>query len=188
MQRLGLIGFWMWWGVWTMASACVLCQPSVVVQVFWIYAGVCTSHGLQGSHTVRGCHRDSFQLGMKSKSRGSTRSRVEQFPEARNTVRQKTQVMHGWNMCEGDTETRPFIYRDSLRQGWAEQIWHTDTVVILSSITYTWERGNREHTWHSGNPQRSSWGVPTVSANIQLSETESESRVHKTGRRSGIEM
>ena len=24
------------------------------------------------------------------------------------------------------------IYRDTLRQGWAEQMWHTDTVVILS--------------------------------------------------------
>ena len=68
--------------------------------------------------------------------------------------------------CEGNTETRPLVYRDSLRQGQAKQMWHTDTVVILSSIIYTWERGNREHTWHSGNPQRSSWGVPTVSATI----------------------
>ena len=67
---------------------------------------------------------------------------------------------------EGDTEMRPLVYRDSLRQGQAEQMWHTDTVVILSSITYPWERGDREHTWHNGNPQRSSWGVPTVSANI----------------------
>ena len=82
--------------------------------------------------------------------------------------------------CEGNTETRPLVYRDSLRQGQAEQMWHTDKVVILSSITYTWERDNREHTWHSGNPQRSSWGVPTVSATIQLSEMESESRVRKT--------
>ena len=52
------------------------------------------------------------------------------------------------------------------KTGGAEQMWHTDTVVILSSITYTWERGDREHTWHNGNPQRSSWGVPTMSATI----------------------
>jgi len=68
--------------------------------------------------------------------------------------------------CEGDTETRPLVYEDTLRQGQAEQMWHTDTVVILSSIAYTWKRDDREHTWHSGNPQRSSWGVPTVSATI----------------------
>ena len=50
MQRWGLVGFQMQWGVWTMASACVLCWPSVVVQVFRIYSGICTSHGLQESH------------------------------------------------------------------------------------------------------------------------------------------
>ena len=29
------------------------------------------------------------------------------------------------------TQTRPLIYRDTLRQGQAKQMWHTDTVVIL---------------------------------------------------------
>ena len=33
--------------------------------------------------------------------------------------------------CEGDIEMRPLIYRDTLRQGQAEQMWHIDTVVIL---------------------------------------------------------
>ena len=33
--------------------------------------------------------------------------------------------------------------------------------------------------WHSGNPQRSSWGLPTMSATIQLSETESKIWEHK---------
>ena len=78
-----------------MASACVLCQPSVTVQVFRIYAGVCASHGFQGSHRVGGCPGNSFLLGVKSKSRGM---RVEQFPEAGNTVRWKTQVACRWRM------------------------------------------------------------------------------------------
>ena len=72
-----------------MASAHALHWPSVTVQVFQIYAGICTSHGLQGSHRVVGYHGNSFQVGMKLKGRGL---RVEQFPEARNIERQKTQV------------------------------------------------------------------------------------------------
>ena len=36
--------------------------------------------------------------------------------------------------CEGDTEMRPLVYRDTLTQGQVEQMSHTDTVVILSSI------------------------------------------------------
>ena len=78
-----------------MASACALCQPSVVVQVFQIYAGVCTSHRSQGSRRVSGCHRNSFWFGVKSKSRGM---RVEQFLEAGNTARRKTQVARRWRM------------------------------------------------------------------------------------------
>ena len=78
-----------------MASACVLHWPSVVVQVFRIYAGICTSHRLQGSRRVVGYHRNSFQVGVKSKGRGS---RVKQFPEARNIERRKTQVAHGYRM------------------------------------------------------------------------------------------
>ena len=63
-------------------------------------------------------------------------------------VRRGWQQWHVEGRCEGDTEMGPLVivYRDSLRQGRAEQIQHTDTVVILSSITYTWERGDREHT------------------------------------------
>ena len=38
-----------------MASARVLHQPSVAVQVFQIYAGICASHGSQGSCRVEGC-------------------------------------------------------------------------------------------------------------------------------------
>ena len=75
-----------------MASACALCWPSVMVQVFQIYAGICTSHRLQGSHRVIGYCGNSFQVGVKSKVRGS---RVKQFLEARNIERQKTQVEHG---------------------------------------------------------------------------------------------
>ena len=45
------------------------------------------------------------------------------------------------------TEMRPLVYRDTLRQGWDQ----TDVM-----------------HWHSGNPQRSSWRVPTVSATIYL--------------------
>ena len=45
-------------GVWTMASARVLRWTSVTVQVFQIYAGVCMSHRLQGSHRVSGCGRE----------------------------------------------------------------------------------------------------------------------------------
>ena len=40
------------------------------------------------------------------------------------------------DMCEGNTEMRPLVYKDTPRQGRAEQIWHTDTV---SSIAYTWK-------------------------------------------------
>ena len=40
--------------------------------------------------------------------------------------------------CEDNTKTRPLIYKDTLRQGQFQQMWHTDTVVILSSIAYTW--------------------------------------------------
>ena len=54
-------------------------------------------------------------------------------------------VGHWARNCEGDTETRPLIYRDSLRQGEPNRC-DTLTVVILSFITYTWERGGREHT------------------------------------------
>ena len=32
-----------------------------------------------------------------------------------------------WLGCEGDTETRPLVYRDSLRQGQAKQISQCDT-------------------------------------------------------------
>ena len=76
-----------------MASA--LCWPSVAVQVFRIYAGVCTSHGSQGSCRVIEYHRNSFQLGVKSKRRGL---RVELFPEARNIERQKIQIERGQRM------------------------------------------------------------------------------------------
>ena len=78
-----------------MASACVLHQPSVVVQVFQIYASVCASHGLQGSRRVVGYHGNSFQFCVKLRGRGS---RVEQFPEAGNIERQKIQVEHGQRM------------------------------------------------------------------------------------------
>ena len=81
-----------------MASACVLCQPSVAVQVFRIFEYMqvyVLPHGSQGSHRVGGCHRNSFQLGVKSKSRGMS---VEQFPEAGNIKRWKTQVEHRWRM------------------------------------------------------------------------------------------
>ena len=50
-------------------------------------------------------------------------------------------------LCEGDTETGPLVYRDSLRQGRAKQMWHTDTVVILSSIIYTLVLGKFGPVW-----------------------------------------
>ena len=74
-----------------MASAHALHWPSVAGQVFRIYAGICTSHGLQGSRRVVGNCGNSFWVGMKLKGRGL---RVEQFLEARNIKRQKTQAEH----------------------------------------------------------------------------------------------
>ena len=56
-----------------MASAHALHQPSVAVQVFRIYAGICVSHGSQGSCRVKRCGR---------KISGSMRSQITELQES----------------------------------------------------------------------------------------------------------
>ena len=56
---------------WTRASAGTLCWPSVIVQVFRMYAGIVYFQKTSGSHRVKGYCGNSFQVPMKSKGRGS---------------------------------------------------------------------------------------------------------------------
>ena len=87
-RRPGLVGFRMWQGVWTMASARALCRPSVAVQVFQIEVGICASYEPWGSCRVEG---------WGGKVSGRAQSRITELWESssfrrQKTARQKTQV------------------------------------------------------------------------------------------------